>query len=582
MVAVAVACAASACGDDKPTVPFSMSAAETSGEHSGTPSSVTPTASGSAFSPMQGKPPDGDGSKLALGSATATPRAGRVFRQVLVGDADDDGAPDLVAWTETTAGGAGELVYFHGGEGGTAETVLAKLPKDLDLGRCSHEAGIARLSSTVFVVRVTAECGDGADATKESWLGFARSGGDAAHAPEVRLELRARGSLVVEASSADRDGDGQGDLGLVVKGDGKLEAPLVLYDRPSGFAWDPTEPEATLTRSAATLVARATKKDADVAADAERFLAFAGALCADLGDAAITTTAGPVRCGDGKFVSEAVYAVGLGALGAGDAQAAALALDMLARLPTGSARHKDLETKLGAKTKSVAAAVVRKPAAKPAQKIEPLAPLAWGEAGELLVVTDDGVVKVDPAGGETKSDAIAWPRGMAWRSGDATVDIVRAEKRCDPPRRVVVATAKGSTVTAPLHSIAALLPSEARKGSCKPQPLPLAPLAVDSTGATIAVGGEVYRLTYGDAGLGAVRAAPPGPDAPPSLPGSARSADGKASVLALGDGLLVLADGTAERWTGPDLSGLSGCVVKSSADRVACVTKSGVVIIAPK
>lgn len=574
--------AAASCGDDKPAVPFAMSAPAASTAPVASGSDSAPAASASTSSPLEGKAPDGDGHKVAFGKAVATPRAGRVFKRVLIRDVDGDGTEDLVGWTETSGGGAGELTFFHGAEGGTAEVVLAKLPKDLDLGRCAHEASIADLSTTVVVARVAADCGDGDDATHETWLAFARSGGDAARAPELRLEVRARQPLTVTPSSADRDGDGQGDISLSVAGDGKLEAPLVLYDRPSGFAWDPTEPEATLTRSAATLVARAAKKDANVATDAERFLVFAGALCADLGPSAMTTSAGPVRCGDGKFVAEAIYAVGLGALGADDVQGAAVALDLLGRLTTGTARHKELEAKLGAKSKSVPASIVRKASARPTQKPGTLAPLAWGQNGELLVVTDDGVTSVDTAGGESKSDALPWPRGVAWQSGDAAVDIIRAEKRCDPPRRVVVASAKGSTITAPLHSVAALLPSEARPAGCKPTQLPLAPLTVDSSGAIVAIRGEVYRLTYGDAGLTAERTKPPGVDAPPSLPGSARSADGKAAVLALADGLLVWTEDGAQRWTGTDLAGLTSCVVKSSADRVACIAKGAVVIIAPK
>jgi hypothetical protein len=545
--------------------------------------------SASAFSLEKGAAPPGDGRSFPIGDAVAHPRGGRVFKSGLVLDADADGALDLVAWTETKEGGAGELSYFHGTDGGAAETSIAKLPKDLDLGRCSHEPTLARVSPTLVMLKVTAECGERSHETKETWLAFTRVTGGA---PEVRLEARAKSPLSLDARPP-RAGAETHDVELVARLDGtKLEAPLYLHDKPAGFAWDPTEPETSLVRAGATLVARASKKDAAVPHDAEQFLAFAGALCTDLGDSALTINAGPVQCGDGRFVADAIHAVGLSALAANDPQGAANALDMLSRVPASDARRKELEAKLGASAKSVPATIVQKLATAVTRTPAPLSPLAWTESGRLMVETDAGVVEVDAStGAETKSEAIAWPRGIAWRSGDATVEILGAERRCEPPGRVVVATAKGSTITTTLPSITALLPSEARRTSCKAGPLPLAPLTVDPQGAFVAVGGEVFRVGYADSGLTAARAAAPGADAPPSLPGSARSADGKAAVLMLGDALLVLKGGAIERWTGPDVGGLSGCVVKSSGDRVACLAaraahaatgKAAVVIVAPK
>ncbi len=576
-----------ACGDDKPSVPFAMTSAP-SATAAETAAGPSPAGSASAFALEKGTAPPGDGRSFPIGDAVARPRSGRVFKSGLVLDADGDGSLDLIAWTETKEGGSGELSYFHGTDGGAAETSLAKLPKELDLGRCSHEPALARVSSSLVMARITADCGDSGRETKETWLAFARVTGGA---PEVRLEARAKSPLSLDARPP-RAAQGGHDVELVARLDGtKLEAPLQLFDKPAGFAWDPTEPETSLVRAGATLVARATKKDPNVPRDAEQFLAFAGALCTDLGDSALTINAGPVQCGDGRFVADAVHAVGLSALAANDPQGAANALDMLARVPASAARRKELEAKLGASAKTVPAAAVQRLVTAVTKKAAPLSPLAWTDAGRLLVETDDGVVEVDAStGAETKSEAIAWPRGIAWRSGDATIEILGAERRCEPPGRVVVATAKGSTITATLPSITALLPGEARRTSCRPGPLPLAPLTVDTQGSSVAVGGEVFRIAYADAGLTATRTTAPGADGPPSLPGSARSADGKAAVLMLGDALLILREGAIERWTGPDVGGLSACVVKSTGDRVACLAarphastdKAAVVIVAPK
>lgn len=555
--------------------------------------SLPPAANVAAtFVPVLGSAAPGDGRSFPLGGGAARPRGGRVFRSALAFDVDGDTTTDLVAWTETPEGRLGELVLINGANPAAGEIVLAKLPKDLDLGRCSHEAEIQRLAATIVVVRASAECGDerGKPPTKESWLAFARL--DAARSktsprpPELRLEARARTPVELSATSSDRDGDGHADLVLVASAtaaEPRLEVPLVLFDRPAGYAWDPAEPEASFQKAAARVLATAKRGEASATRQAEELLGFAGAVCPSIGDPKITVTAGAIPCEGGRFVSDIVFAAGNAALGEHDTTRAALAADLLGSIDGGETHKKQLEALLGQNARTVEASVVRRPAARPAKKPSPLAPLAFDGAGGLLVETEDGVLRVDLAQpDETKSEALPWPRGIAWKSGDATVEILRAERRCDPPSRVIVATAKGTTALTKLPSLASLVPKEAKRAGCKPGPLPLSPLVVDPTGATLAVGGEVFRLTFGDAGIAAERANLPAAGGAPSLPGAARSADGRAAVLALSEGLLVVTETGTERWRGADLAGLYGCVVEASGDRVACLSRDGVVIVAPR
>jgi hypothetical protein len=127
-----------------------------------------------------------------------------------------------------------------------------------------------------------------------------------------------------------------------------------------------------------------------------------------------------------------------------------------------------------------------------------------------------------------------------------------------------------------------LLPRGTGKASCKPGPLALTALAVDGAGATVTVGTEVYRLTFGEGGLTATAVALPLDIVALSPPGSARSADGKAYVLALTEGLLVAKGDAAQRWKGPDTKGLGMCAISPDGARVACLSNGTVVILGKK
>jgi hypothetical protein len=541
--------------------------------------SASPAAS---FAPVEALAVTGDGRSYDLGGQIVKPRANRVLKRALELDADGDDRADLVAWTEASDGRKGELSFFHGGEA-AAEYALAALPKDLDIDRCSLETRLVRVAPAVVALAVDATCT--APDLPEQWIAAVRL--DAARTkssprpPELRLEVRARAPLQVSITGADRDRDGHDDLELAAR---LREAPqphasLFLLDRPAGYAIDPAEPEASLLKAAESLATRS--KSGDVRAEAARLLDLSAAVCEGFGSGALKTSSGAARCGDARFVADAVFASGASCAAASDLGCALAASEVLAGLKNDGGRRAALDALIDPKLPRVGA-VVRPVSARPAAARAVLSPLAFDGAGKLLVDTAAGVVEVDPESGEEKgSEAISWPRTVAWQSGDTTVDILGAATSCDPGERRVLARARQAKTHAVLPSALARVPSALLRTPCKPETPPLTALVVDGSGVTVAVGPEVFRLAFTDQGLVAAPAAALSAGQAFSPPGSARAADGSAAVLTLADGLWVQRPSGAQRWVGPDTKGLFGCVPRAGGDRVACLSAQGAVVVSP-
>ncbi len=570
------------CGNDRPTVPTWGSASVGA---SARPTASAPLDSGSAFAPVDATAAPAASAVFELGGKEVRARSGRVFKSALTFDADGDGADDLVALTEQTDGRKLEVALFRGGDAG-GEINLVGCPKDLDLDRCSRQARLSRIEASLVVLDVEAKCGEG---RTEQWVAVVRL--DAARSkatprpPELRLELRAAPNLQLSLAVTDKDSDGHPDLIATAKlrgagAGGDPSATLVLSDRPAGFALDPAEPQASLEAEAKKLAARA--KTTDVREQAARLIALARAVCADFGDPMLKTSAGTPRCGDGELAADAIVASGLSLVRSGDLGRAATLLDALAALPKAGARKTTLEAALDAAAKPVDAGVARRVSARPTAKKGVLAPFAWTTATELQLITDSGVVAVDVASGEeAASDAIAWPRGVAWRSGDASIEVIEASTSCDPPERRLYVTARQTKAHAVLPSALDMVPRRADKG-CKSASLPLSAITVGSDGATAAVGAELYRLTFGEKGIVATPAASALGGSALSPPGASRSADGKAVALPLADALLVVTAAGAERWRGADLKGLGPCAPSPDGARVACVSGGQVVVVSKK
>jgi hypothetical protein len=479
----------------------------------------------------------------------------------------------VVVWQDEASGDAGELAVFFGSGG---EALPVRLPRALSLSRCARELQLVRVAPELVMVEVRAEC----EGRKEQWLAVVRVGGGERREAEKRLELRASEPLRLALRVEDRDADGRPDLLLGARhagaAEGELELPLVLLDRPAGYAWDPSEPGATLEREARAF--REKRDPLAIEAKARRTLELAVAVCGELGATAIETHVGQARCGPPAVLADAVASLGLAALARGDLARAVLVSDRLEKLdPKGGARS-GLDQALAERIPLVTP-VARTLASRPRSGLDPLAPHTFDVEGALLVSEDRRVIRVDLGTREEgPSEALPWPRALVWGATDATIELLGVERTCTRSEDAFETRARGGRGRTQVPSLGALL-ERVVDGGCTSRALRPTAVLVDATSAWVAVAGEPFALAWGADGL-AVRPAPlPGPSAVPGIPGAARSADGQVTALATPTSVLVVRGDEATRWKSEATRGLSACVPRSDGKKVACVGGEGVVVL---
>lgn len=566
------------CQKHNPYVPFAIGSG--SAAMSAAPI-ATASASGSAsaapFPVVRGTAPSANPTTFAVGARKARARSGRVFKNGLaLGEA-------LLAWTERKDGSQGELSFFRPDGDDLIESSVAKLPKELDIERCSHDAVVLQIGRAVAAVAIDAEC----DEPKKKAQFFAAlrfDPADASKAPENRLELRAEEPIALEIASEDRDHDEREDLLFTARPTGDtsadgLRAQLVLWDRPAGYAWDPSEPEASLGKLGQGLLNRAVAKKPDAVARAESALAFLSALCADL-SGSVKSSAGAPKCQESRVIGDALHAVAIVASNQGDWPRAVAAFELIGALKQNGGRGKQVEALFAKKVKKLD--VVGKRATVKPSRAGVLSPLAWDDGGALLVVGEDGVTKVDvQTSEETKSDVPAWSLAWSFGDGESTVDVTGLERRCGPASASLVASARGSRSDATLGLLATRVPPQALGEKCDKARPGLVPIAGAGDSGWVVVDGETYKLAFGDSGVSATRGAFSDSSGPLGGNGFAR-APGRSTAIALGRSVLVSKDSGWERWVGPDTVGLSRCVGRASGDRVACLSSDAVVVLAKK
>ncbi len=593
------------CTERKPYTPFTLDGGAPTDSSAVTPTS--PSGSTSGFVPLVGLPASsGDSFPLEPGSVPAP--AGRVFVSGLPVDADGDGNLDLFAWVETSDKKRGELWFVRGNDRAGHGLTLATPPVDLGDPGCKREVKLSQIGTETVLAQVDARC---AEQKIHRWFAIVRlhvagvgGGADRADSrdPELRLEGRLRPpapgeSMKLAFDATDRDNDKTDDLRLDLtlegvgepfEASGKVTLPIVFVDRPAGFARDPSEPEATLAKLSAGLVAKArsAKTAPDVVSGAAQLLRAATIACEELGEPLLSTSAGAVRCGDGHYVGDAIHAVGVAGISSGDIAQAIAARTALAELkPASEKRAKELDTALAKAAPIVEAIIVKRIAAAPA-KTGVLSSLTFDADGNLLVVSESGVARIAASDlSEDKSDAVAWPRTIAWQASGTEFAILGAARKCDPSVVVAKAQVGGGPTDTLLPTISAMIPKGARAGSCHELELPLAPLVTEGHGAIVAIGADVIRIESSGSGVTAKRAPVPDAKSPPSLPGASRSPDGTAFAIPLsGDAaqVLVLSPKGARRWHSDDLRDATSCVPRSGGTRIACITKSGALLAEPR
>ena len=595
MFAALLAVGATSCKscDRAPYTPFTMDAGP-----SGSAATTAPPASSSGFAPVEAA--GCKGNKFALNGATAIAPGDKTFVACLPLDVDGDGALDLVAWIEPPGHASGELWFVHGGDVDGQGSTIARGPVDLGDADCKRETKLAQRGRSTIVAEVVATC---PSRQIHEWFAVVRLHGAAdKRDPEVRLEGRLRPARPGEALSLamradDRDKDGTDDLAIDVTLDGigepfeatgKITLPILFVDRPAGFARDPSEPEATLTKLAQGLVTKAkSKKSArDVVGGAAQLIRAASIVCDDVGDPLVSTSAGSLHCGDAKFVVDAVFATGQAGVTLGDPAQALAGASALAELKSDAQkRSKELDGQLGKLAPVVEASVVKRVSAKPVDAAaSPLGPLTFDADQNLLVATDAGVVRVaDHDFAESKSEALAWPRNIAWQLSGTEFAVVGATRKC-PDGPSVKARLFGGPIVAPVPVLSALVPRSLAR-PCKDGDLALEPLVTEGQGAVVAIGADVFRVESSGSSVVTKRVSLPDEKAPPSLPGAGRAPDGSAVALPLGgdspDVLVITAKGS-KRFRSDDLKGATSCVPRQGGGRIACVVKGNAVIAEPR
>ena len=545
-----------------------------------------------SFAVVPGTTPPGDAKSWPLDDGVvALAPIGRTFAAGLVVDLDGDGKRDLLAWSRAPDGLRGELWFAPGGNVASART-LAAMPEGLAGPGCSVATQIAQVGPRTLLLDVAPRCG-GAHDRAVRWIAVLRRVD--AGAPEIGLELRlpapADGeSLQVAVDTRDRDADGRGDVLATITLAGaphplpsagaQASAALAFFDRPAGLSRDPSEPEASFKALAAGLVADGRRKTtaARIPGAALALRRLHGMLCDEGGKAAISTSAGPVHCGDARPIEDAGMAEVEAAINLGEPLAA---LGALARLEAMGVHRKDVDALVAKSIPTVTAKAVHKTSAAPAIASSPsFSPLAWDSSGDLLVHTVDRVVRIDhTAFAEAPIDAaLSWPVRLASPATAASPwTILSVERRCDE-----------ATLMAHLESGEVALPI-AVPPKCTPSArVTTELLGASEQGALLAVGADVVTIPL---------VSPLKPVVPDSLApaagtavelGAARSPNGSVIAVPTDHGVFVATVKSGARtakgklWSGPDLFGAYLCVPSNGGDRLACVTGTTATIFEAK
>lgn len=608
---LAIACAAAAaasgcdgCHGSKPYTPYKLSdtppLAASSGAASPAPTAAAdggpaPSETPPSFAMVQGAPPPGDGASWPLeGGASIAAPTGRTFGEGLLFDADGDGKRDLLAWARAADGLRGEVLLVPGAHPEAPRTITA-LPADLAAPGCTAAAHVAQVGPRTIALDFEPRCGARLRDRAVRWIAILRLppvGSDPSIAPEIGLEIRlaapAEGeSFQVAIDPRDRDGDGRADLTatLTLTGaprpfpvGGAAAVPLAYFDRPAGLSRDPSEPEATFKSLTASIVADARRKTSAprIAAASLALRRLHALLCDEHGKSAITTSAGPVRCGDARVVEEATMAEVEAALNLDDAITAAAAL---ARLDALGPRRKDVD-KLVAKSIPEASTtqVYRSKTIPAAGRSPAFAPLAFNAGGDVLLHTASGVLRIDRTSfTEAPVDAaLSWPTRLASPPDAPAWTLTAVEERCDSPTLVArFETPDKLDVPLPI-----LTPARCTQTASLPVDL----LGRAGSSLLLAVRGEVVAI--GEAAP--PRVATPDALAPPQGAavelGAARSPDGATFAYATPRGVLVAtAKGSgravsARFWPRPLADGAFACVPSNKGERLACALADGAAI----
>lgn len=557
------------CEHDKPYTPFGIASSLPSAPPS---ASVAPSASAAAFSPHHSElSPAGAKNWSFAGRKLDAPR-GRVFEQALSADFDGDGNADAVAWTlpERPAPGvsAGELWYYPTG---SEPRRIASLPGFVPTGpSCKLDTVLSQTGEHTVTLDAGARC-------EGSLIPRSPVRSVSVLAPErgkpLVLSLRAAAppegeSIKLGVDSSDRDHDGRDDVNLTVtvRKDGSARparAHMVWLDRTAGPSREADEPRKSFNHIASVELIRARGKHtsltvADGVGNERRLMSV---MCDEGGVPRLFDRDGKAfRCGKPTLAMNRMALAELrAALTRHDVREAFAVLN---RAWASGKTLDEMKKALDKATTALDVTEVLTPAARPvpADKLPRWSPLRFEPTGALLVQTRDGLVRVAPDGHDEmpldpEAGVASWPLPVTASDGRRWTGVADA---CDRPEVLLMFN---DARNIPMPPVATRLLSP-RPGSCRGGKPPRVP--------------EAVPLSWRDGqGLSAIVAGSRvGPE--PSkdvVPGSARSPDGKLTVVPTRLGLLVTGGDHPELWTraGLDALSLTDCVVDNGARAIACI-----------
>jgi len=580
------------CGDT-PSVPFAI-------DGSGIDGSAAPSASAapgplppSSFQAEAREP--ADPGKLVLDGRTVEAPEGKTFAAVLLGDGDADGIEDAFAWTKD-GGGGGELLFYAGKEHGESRAVLHA---EKARPGCPTMALLRRVGRDTVTIDLKTSCTGDAGSRESAKIVVVHLSESSARGavPEARLVIDKKASptgerLDLTLTTEDRDGDGREDLVVRARIEGapspmpdggKAEAVIVAIDRPAGYTLDPSEPEATLERAASDLVKRAAivAEAPSIPAAVASLVRLQTTICGDFGGALVSTTAGAVRCGDGRATVDALVAEGTSAITLKDLPHAFATAEIISSLVDRKSAH---EKKLARDLDKLAPVsevrvIGRVPMEGSPSPTATTPPFAFDVEGRLVVLRGTEVVRVMAEGAVEPTDAIVWPRRIAWSSHGAEVTLAAVVRRCGPSALVATVDRGGSKSEIALPDLATLVAPGLGSEACTAGRVDVGVLSLAADRALFTRGADVFALRAVDDAVVAARGSAPSNTDAPAPPGGARSADGTTSVYRVGRDALVIGPAGARRWRAPEIASASACTPRASGDQLACASARAVVLL---
>lgn len=605
---------AKGCRGERPYTPYTVEADEPlalpahaeEGEAPPAPSAALPVVDGARG--VARKAPSEEMTSWSLDGLELVAPVGEKFIVGLAADLDADGRKDAVAWVSPRSNGdapgsagargerLGRLVFYRGdAEGQLAPPQQVAELAGLFPAGCDAEVALEQVGRTTVLVKADARCQEAPSAGDTSrWMAIVSP----LEEPALRQTLSFRElpegeRLSVTVDASDRDGDGRDDLSLrfVLEGAPPLfeagpsmTAELRWFERTAGLSRAADEPEASLRPQATRQMVRAQRKKeaGDIAASTRQLMRLYTALCEEGGMPLVSFETGPLRCGTSRAVEDAVLAQIRAQSTLGEPISALAAWKRFSQWPTAhtSGRRKEAERIVRKLIPASVAGPSRVLGVRPVASSPPSrSPLSFDSEGNLLVLTNHGVVKATPHGEEWFSEETEpWPLAITSPHGHyrwaSTLDA------CDGlsyRARFLGGEEQGFGVN---ELVLPILPPLNQKERCSRQ-AKVVPISSSGNRLEAMIADELWLIEDSGEKLVAKPLADASLSHHPGKPGEAKSPDGGAIAIGTAEGVLIRAESKWRLWrieAGGD-GPLEACAVANGAEAVACL-RGGKVVIA--